>query len=231
MSASLKPKPTTARTDARTQRKMLAAERRRQAAKLKAEHEEAKDEALAPRIQRIKILGRDGEVIRGAQVTKDGITFRVSNPIARMVALQRNKEAPLLTSKHREAADRIRTSYEEGHGGVHVAISSYEQRASTTPQTGIISDGVLRSVRRQTAARAEIEVVRAHLGPLWGVVYSIAIAGIDVSAWASAVGMRDEAAAGYLTCALDRLVAFLDGPERRGRIRTIEITGLAPADD
>jgi hypothetical protein len=63
------------------------------------------------------------------------------------------------------------------------------------------------------------------------VVYSIAIVGIDVSAWASAVGMRDEAAAGYLTCALDRLVALFEGPERRGRIRTIEIAGLAPAED
>jgi hypothetical protein len=229
MSASIQLKPPSRAATDKQRRKAVAADRKRQAAAAARLRDEARDELLAPKIQRLPILGRDGEVIKNARLERDGISFRVSSPIRRMVALSKGKEAPLLRKPHADAADRLRMAYEECSGGVSWGVSNYEQRASGTPQTGVIAAAVLRGVHRQMAAHTEIEAARTHLGPLWGAVFSVAISGIDISAWAEAVGMRAPVAVGYLVGGLDILVRFYAGPETSGRIRSVAIDGLAPA--
>jgi hypothetical protein len=56
-----------------------------------------------------------------------------------------------------------------------------------------------------------------------GALFSIVIAGIDVSAWGEAVGMNGHVAGGYLTACPDTLADFYAGPKRHTRIRVIEI--------
>jgi hypothetical protein len=56
-----------------------------------------------------------------------------------------------------------------------------------------------------------------------GALFSIVIGGIDVSAWGEAVGMNAHVAGGFVACCLDTLADFYAGPERRGRIRAVEI--------
>jgi hypothetical protein len=226
MSAALQPKASPRATD-KQRRKAVAADRKRQAAAAARIRDEARDELLAPQIQRLPILGRDGEVIKNARLERDGISFRVSS--RHMVARSKGKEAPLLRKAHADAADRLRMAHEECAGGVSWGVSNYEQRSSDTPQTGVITTAVLRGVNRQIAARAEVEAIRAHLGPLYGAVFSVAIAGIDVAAWAEAVGMRAPVAVGYLVGGLDIRVRFYAGPETSGKIRSVDIAGIAPA--
>jgi hypothetical protein len=81
------------------------------------------------------------------------------------------------------------------------------------------------------AARAEIEAVRACLGPLWPALYNVAILNLDVAEWSRAINMNPEQAAGFLAASLDVLVSFYADiePERRGQIRSVTVSGLAPA--
>jgi hypothetical protein len=95
MSASVQLKPTSRATD-KQRRKAVAADRKRQAAAAARLRDESRDELLAPQIQRLPILGRDGEVIKNARLERDGISFRVSSPIRHMVARSKSKDAPLL---------------------------------------------------------------------------------------------------------------------------------------
>jgi hypothetical protein len=211
------------RAATRTVRRHAAAEKKRRDAQIKAEQQEARDEAIAPRAQRLPILGRDGEVIRGARLERDGVVFIRRNPIKTMVARGRNKESPLLSKRHSDAADRLLIAWETAGAGVTFGVANYGGRLSSTPQTGTISDGVLRGVNRQIDARREIEAIKTVLGARWGALFSIVIAGIDISAWGEAVGMNGHVAGGFVACCLDMLCDFYDGPARRGQIRMIEI--------
>jgi hypothetical protein len=87
-----------ARAAAHAARRRQAAERRARDARIKAEQQEQRDEQIAPAVQRLPVLNRNGAVIRGARLERDGIAFVRSNPICRMVAIGSNKEHPLLTS-------------------------------------------------------------------------------------------------------------------------------------
>jgi hypothetical protein len=212
------------RTVARDQRRHLAAEKKRQAARQRAEQQEARDEQVAPRVQRLPVLGRDGEVLRGARLERDGVSFRRSNPIRNIVARGRNKENPLLSKRHSDAADRLLAAWEMAGGGITFGVASYGVKLSSMPTTGTLSDAVLRGVNAQIDARRELEGVKTVLGARWGALFSIVIAGIDISAWGEAVGMNAHVAAGFLACCLDTLADFYAGPERRGKIRMVEIT-------
>jgi hypothetical protein len=159
LSANVAPPKPNPRTIVRAQRRQQVAERKRQAARAKAEHEEARDEQIAPRAQRLPVLGRDGEVIRGARVERDGIAFIRSNPIRRMVLRGRSKEQPLLTKRHADAADRLQTAWTEAGEGVTAGISHYGVKLASTPQTGVIAASVLAGVHRQVMARKEIEAI------------------------------------------------------------------------
>jgi hypothetical protein len=73
------------------------------------------------------------------------------------------------------------------------------------------------------AARLEIDEIRTRLGARWSVLYSVIIAGIEVTAWGATSGLRPDAAAGYLACALDWLVDFYSPPAPPSRICAAEI--------
>jgi hypothetical protein len=146
----------------------MAAEKKRQAARRRAEQQEARDEAIAPRAQRLPVLGRDGEIVRGARVEPDGVVFIRRNPIKTMVARGQNKENPLLSKRHADAADRLLTAWETAGAGVTFGVANYGGRLSGTPQTGTISDGVLHGINRQIDARRELEAVKTVLGARWG---------------------------------------------------------------
>jgi hypothetical protein len=225
MSASTSTAPTKqqGRTIARAQRRHMAAEKKRQVARQRAELQEQRDEAIAPRAQRLPVLGRDGEVIRGARLERDGIVFIRSNPIKRLVARGQGKDRPLFVKRHADAVERLLRAWEEGGEGITAGVAHYGVKISGSSSAGMIADGVLTGVNRQVAARAELEGVKARLGARWGALFSIAIAGIDVSAWGAAVGMNPNCAAGYCAACLDMLCDFYNGPERRGRIRMVEI--------
>src|SRR4051812_44999499 len=223
MSASTAQANQQVRAAARIVRRHAAAEKKRRDAQIKAEQQDARDEAIAPRAQRLPVLGRDGEVVRGARLERDGVVFIRRNPIKTMVARGRNKESPLLSKRHSDAADRLLVAWETAGAGVTFGVANYGGMLSSTPQTGTISDGVLRGVNRQIDARTEIEGVKTRLGARWGCLFSVVIGGIDVSAWGEAVGMNPHCAAGFVACCLDTLADFYAGPERRGQIRMIEI--------
>jgi hypothetical protein len=231
MSASLKPKPTT-RTDARVHRKMLAAERRRQVARTKAAMEEAKDEAGAPAAQRKAVLDGDGNVVRGPRVMRDGIVFIRSNPVKHLLARSQNKEFPTIRKIHSDVAEKLRTAYEEGGSSITAGTSSYQERASTTPQTGYIADAIIASVTRQRNARIEVQAVKEHMGSLWDALFEFVIVGRDIGSIAAARHWRPEMMTGFIVASLERLVSFYSPPvERRGRIRTARIGEAEPADD
>jgi len=65
--------------------------------------------------------------------------------------------------------------------------------------------------------------IRKPLGARWSVLYSVIIAGIEVSAWGAASGMNPSVSAGYLACAMDWLADFYSPPEQSQRIRSAEI--------
>lgn len=222
MSASVQPKEQP-RTVARDRRRQLATEKKRQAARQRVEQQEARDEAIAPRAQRLPLLGRDGEVLRGARLERDGVSFRRSNPIRTMVMRGLNKENPLLSKRHSDAADRLLAAWEMAGGGITFGVAKYGVKLSSMPTTGTLSDAVLRGVNAQIDARRELEAIKTVLGARWGALFSIVIGGIDVSAWGQAVGMNPHVAAGFVACCLDALVDFYAGPERRGKIRMVEI--------
>src|SRR3954447_26720414 len=69
------------RDDKRQERRIAAVERRRAEAKAKAERDEARAEQLAPKVQRLPVYGRDGQVLRGSRVEQSGLTMVRSNPI------------------------------------------------------------------------------------------------------------------------------------------------------
>jgi hypothetical protein len=217
------------RTVARAQRRHMATEKKRQAARQRAEQQEQRDEAVAPRAQRLPVLGRDGEVVRGARLERDGVVFIRRNPIKTMVARGRNKGSPLLSKRHSDAADQLQRAYEEGGEGVTAGVANYNVKIGGASSTGVIADGVLRGVNRQIAARTEIEGVKTYLGGRWGAVYSVVIAGLSVIAWGEAVGMNGHCAAGFVAACMDALADFYAGPERRGQIRMVEIASPADA--
>ena len=74
------------------------------------------------------------------------------------------KDHPLLTKRHADAADRLLAAWTEAGAGVTFGVSAYGGRLSATPETGTISDAVLRGVNRQIDAKAEIEAVKTVLG-------------------------------------------------------------------
>ena len=59
----------------RQERRQAAAERRK--AEAKAEH-------LAPKVQRLPVYGRDGQMLRGARVEQAGATMVRSNPVKQL---------------------------------------------------------------------------------------------------------------------------------------------------
>jgi hypothetical protein len=178
----------------------------------------------------LPVLGRDGEIVRGARLERDGVVFIRRNPIKRMVARGQNKESPLLSKRHSDAADRLLTAWETAGSGVTFGVANYGVKLSSTPQTGTISDGVLHGINRQIDARRELEAIKTVLGARWGALFSVVVAGIDVSAWGEAVGMNPHCAAGFVACCLDTLADFYAGPDRRGRIRMVEIASPGQRD-
>jgi hypothetical protein len=221
LSASLAEKQN-ARNLARAQHRHMAAERKHQEAKRRAEWQEQRDEQIAPAVQRLPVLDRNGDVIRGARVERDGVVFVRSNPIRRMVALGSRKEHPLLTKRHADAADRLLAAWTEAGAGVTFGIANYGVRLCGTPQTGMISDGVLRGVNRQIDARTELEAVKTVLGARWGTVFSVVITGLDVTKWGAACRMNPATACGYIAACMDTLADFYAPPEQTQRIRVVE---------
>jgi hypothetical protein len=171
----------------------------------------------------LPVLGRNGEIIRGARLERNGISYRRNNPIRTMVARSQNKESPLLSKRSADAADRLAAAWEMAGKGVTFGVSSYEPRTASSPQTGSISDGTPRIVNQQIQAHREIEGIKTVLGARWGAAFSIIIVGIDVSSWAGMVGMREEPAAGFIACVMDTIADYYAGPEKRGQIRTVKI--------
>jgi hypothetical protein len=122
--------PKDLRAIARAQRRHLAAERKRQEAQRRAAWQEQCDEQIAPAAQRLPVLGRNGEVIRGPRVERSGIVFVRSNPIRHMVAMNSKKEHPLLSKRHADAADRLLAAWSEAGEGISFGVANYGGRLS-----------------------------------------------------------------------------------------------------
>src|SRR4051794_30385465 len=148
------------RDDKRQERRIAAVERRRAEAKAKAERDEARAEQLAPKIQRLPVYGRAGQVLRGSRVEQSGLTMVRSNPIKRLAAFSKNKDNPTITDAHVAASDRLITAWEEAHGAP-VLISNYDERTSRSSSPGVLSDAVIHAAHGYIAARDEILRVQA----------------------------------------------------------------------
>jgi hypothetical protein len=219
------PAPQILRRKARRQeRKLLAAQRRQQEAKAKAEREEASAEHLAPRVQRVAVLGRDGKtVLRGPRVERQGIGMVRSNPVKRLAARSRGKDFPTVSEAHVVAAGCLITAWEEAHGAP-VACSNYGERSAKSSTPAGLSDAVMHAAHIHIAARDEILRVQARLGALWPVVHAVVICAIDPSAWGEAQGMNPSMSVGYVMAALDLLMRCYEPREERtrGKIRAVE---------
>src|SRR5689334_218231 len=54
-----------------------------------------------------------------------------------------------LVKKHADATDRLLTAYAEAGEGVSVGVAAYDVKIGSSPSSGTIADGVLRTVNRQ----------------------------------------------------------------------------------
>src|SRR3954453_12294232 len=88
------------RTVARAQRRHMATEKKRQAARQRAEQQEARDEAIAPRAQRLPVLGRDGvELDRATLADWVGQAEFLLSPLAEAIGRHIRAEALLGTCR------------------------------------------------------------------------------------------------------------------------------------
>ena len=211
----------------RQERRQLAAERRKAEAKAKAEREEAKAEHLAPRVQRLPVYGRDGQMLRGPRVEQSGATMVRSNPVKQLAARSRGKDYPTISKAHVIAAERLLTAWEEAHGAP-VLIANYGERMASSSTPGVISEASLHAAHIHIAARDEILRVQARLGALWPVIHAVVICHIVPTAWGEAQGMQSNVAIGYVAAALDLLVQCFEPPQRRqpGRILVAEFESI-----
>lgn len=214
------------RANARATRKSLAAERKRLAREAKKRADEEKAERVAPKVQREPILGRNGEVIRGARLEVDGLYCRKSNPIRRMRKMNEQKDAPLITKAHETASERLLLAWYHAET-ISSGTSNYGEYSPGSSDCGIIADRVLSMVNEQISARREVQMVSAHLGALWPIIHAVIIRGIGPSAWGEACGMAPNVSTGYLAAALDKLVeVYTPKRDRPQRIRSAEVRGV-----
>lgn len=199
---------------ARAMRRREANRRAARVAREKAAREEERQEKIAPAIQRFAVTA-GGVVLRGARVEPDGLAFKRSNPVQHLVRRHSESANPLVTDPHLIASERILISWETGAEGIGTGASNYGERSGGTPQTGYIADAVLRTLNRQIAARDEIAAAQAFLGALWPCVHAVVIRGVDITSWSTTTGLNRHAAVGYVVAALDRLVEFYRGRDRR----------------
>ena len=173
---------------------------------------EKADERLAPAAQRKPVLAPDGTVLYHPRLERDGVIFKRCSPLTNAVqrGASRTEAGLTATSRHDppRAADRLSSAGRDAGEGIHVATSSYGERAGGTPQTGFISDGVLAAVAHQRRASIEIEAAKTWLVALWPVIHDVALRGMDMAAWAEAKRFDTKAGPGYISAALDRLVEF-----------------------
>ena len=177
-----------------------------------------------------KLVAPQAEVtLRGPRVEQDCLTFRVSNPIRHLVARSKSTERPMFTKRHADAADVLRTAWEEAGAGVSVGVAQYDRvRGSNIPQTGYISEAAYSAQRHQIDQREKIAKARAWLGEsLWRPIMVVVIQGIDASTWAAQDKLNRQVAIGYLAAALDRLAECLLRKSRTGGIRSVEISAAA----
>lgn len=195
---------------ARRFRARRAAERAAALAQAAAQAEETRAEGVAPAIQRKPVLAPSGAVLRHPRVEPDGLAFKVSNPVARLVRLG----SSAITAEHAVAAARINRAWEEGGRGVGMGASLYGERTSGGSEAGALSDRVLAVLGRQTAARDECVAAQAWCGRLWPAIVAVVLNGTDVTAWGVAIGLDRKVALGRVGAALDRLVEFYEGRDR-----------------
>jgi hypothetical protein len=224
------PIPTRRQRLAAARRRRLAVQlaQKREAKRIAAEAEEARQESIAPSVQRAPVMAPDGTILRGARLEPDGLAFRVSNPIRHLVARGERQDGtnlPLITRAHQLAAERLVIAWEEGGRSVTMAACAYGERSGGGSVTsGSPSDAVLASIGHQNRMLAEFTGARAWLGGLFTVIDAVVLRGIDVSAWAKQERRDRKAAVGYLAAALDRLVEFYAEPVLKPvRMRAVEV--------
>lgn len=221
----------------RRRRQAVRRDRERRAAEAAAQTEEERQEKIAPAAQRQPVLAPDGTVLRAARVEPDGKAFRVSNPIRALVRRGETRSAsgggqhPMIHAGHATAAERLSLAWEEGGRGVGKGASNYGERSSGTLTSGSISDATLAALAYQNRKRSEFLLAKRWLGSLWGIIEAVALAGMDVTAWAKRERKDARAAVGFLAAALDRLVEFyerMDAPPPKRQPGRIQAATVVP---
>lgn len=173
--------------------------------KLLAAKQEAVDEAIAPAVQRL------GTGTKNPRLLRDGITFRVANPIEVMVRKgkqrERNGGEPTINERHAAAVRHLAIAWEVSQT-ITAGVSGYGDKIGGMSQSGYLSDAALRMVRRQTEAAELVAETRLAMGTLWGIVEAVGFNGQDVKAWGVSKGIEEKVARGYLRAALDVLIAY-----------------------
>ena len=185
--------------------------------------EEARQEAIAPAIQRHAVLSRSGATLRAARIRADGPAFARSSPLVHLAL-----KSPIITTGHVLAAARLQQAWEEGGAGVGMGASNYGERLGGGIAKSGISDAILASIGRQNDARDECCAAQWFVGRAWPILRGIVIDGMDTRAWADQCRpqISPQIAVDRLADALNRLVQFyaeIQRPAPASKIRAVEI--------
>ena len=171
-----------------------------------AAEQERKDEEMVPAAQ------RNGTDLRGPRVVRDGNTFKVGwNAMAALLENGQKRVAAgktaMITEAHAKAACRLVQTLAACES-ISSGVSSYGERASSTPQTGWIPMSKLEGVAIQRDAMDTMLAARKHLGVNWDVVRVVVLLNRSVSHYADEIGIERQGAVGVLRAALASLVEF-----------------------
>jgi hypothetical protein len=227
------PAATAKRQSTRTIARQRAADMRRAAKAEAAQRQEARDEAIAPAIQRNAVLDGSGAVLRAPRVERDGVAFIRVAPLAWMAANVKRAEddgtEALFTREHVKCATRLSQAWEAVGEGVGLGASDWGSLRGSRGTAPVTPAGHSALVA-QVAQRIEIEAARTWMGSAWPCLFDIALGGMSPAAWAAKMGKNRQVGAGYLLAALDRLAEYYRARDREHERRAPKMRAVAVAE-
>jgi len=218
------PRTSAERKAAKHQQRAATMKKRAQDQAEKARIEEARQEAVAPAVQRHAVLlYKNGPVLRAARIRAGGPAFVRSSALAHLA-----KRSPLITAGHVVAASRLQQAWEEGGAGVGMGASNYGERTGRMTPHGFQPGAIPAGLLRQTNARDECCAAQWFTGRSWPIIRGIVVEGMDATVWASRCRpqISPQTAVDRLAEALSRLVKFyarVQRPAPASKIRAVEI--------
>ena len=185
--------------------------------------EEARQEAVAPAVQRHAVMTATGATLRAARIQADGHAFVRSSALVHLAL-----RSPIITAGHVLVATRLQRAWEEGGAGVGMGASNYSERLGGGIAKSGISEAVRACIGRQNDARDECCAAQWFTGRSWPILRGIVIDGMDATAWADQCRpqITPQVALDRLSDALSRLVQFytkIQHPAPASKIRAVEI--------